>query len=87
MSVGTGSLAPSRTELIDAVAAAADLPKGEASRAVEAVTQAIADELSKGGQVAIVGEHDHRDGARVLEQGMHPRDAPGRFGPWRGEDL
>ena len=44
-----------KAELIDAVAAAADLSKSEAAKAVEAVTGTIAKELGTGGQVAIVG--------------------------------
>jgi hypothetical protein len=31
--------------------------------------------------------HAGGDGAGVLEQRMHPRQAPGRFRPRRGEDL
>ena len=61
-----------KAELIDAVAAAADLPKGEASRAVEAVTQAIADELSKGGQVAIVGFGTFQVKHRAARTGRNP---------------
>jgi DNA-binding protein HU-beta len=62
-----------KAELIDAVAAAADLPKGEASRAVEAVTQAIADELSKGGQVAIVGFGTFQVKHRAARTGRNPK--------------
>ena len=62
-----------KAELIDAVAAAADLPKGEASRAVEAVTQAIADELSKGGQVAIVGFGTYQVKHRAARTGRNPK--------------
>ena len=62
-----------KAELIDAVAAAADLPKGEASRAVEAVTQAIADELSKGGQVAIVGFGTFQVRERAARTGRNPQ--------------
>jgi DNA-binding protein HU-beta len=62
-----------KAELIDAVAAAADLPKGEASRAVEAVTQAIADELSKGGQVAVVGFGTFQVKHRAARTGRNPK--------------
>ena len=62
-----------KAELIDAVAAAADLPKGEASRAVEAVTPAIADELSKGGQVAIVGFGTFQVKHRAARTGRNPK--------------
>lgn len=62
-----------KAELIDAVAAAADLPKGEASRAVEAVTKAVADELSKGGQVAIVGFGTFQVKHRAARTGRNPK--------------
>ncbi len=62
-----------KAELIDAVAAAADLPKGDASRAVEAVTQAIADELSKGGQVAIIGFGTFQVKHRAARTGRNPK--------------
>ena len=62
-----------KAELIDAIAAAADLPKGEASRAVEAVTQAIADELSKGGQVAIIGFGTFQVKHRAARTGRNPK--------------
>ncbi len=62
-----------KAELIDAVAASADLSKGEASRAVEAVTQAIADELSKGGQVAIIGFGTFQVKHRAARAGRNPK--------------
>lgn len=62
-----------KAELIDAVAAAADLSKSDASRAVEAVTQAVADELSKGGQVAIVGFGTFQVKHRAARTGRNPK--------------
>lgn len=44
-----------KTELIDAIAAAADLPKASAGRALDAVVDSITDSLKKGDQVALVG--------------------------------
>ena len=44
-----------KTELIDAIAAAADLPKASAGRALDAVIDNITDSLKKGDQVALVG--------------------------------
>lgn len=44
-----------KTELIDAIAAAADLPKASAGRALDAVIDSITDSLKKGDQVALVG--------------------------------
>lgn len=62
-----------KAELIDAVAAAADISKGDAGRAVEAVTQSIADELSKGGQVAIVGFGTYQVKHRAARTGRNPK--------------
>ncbi len=44
-----------KTELIDAVADAADLSKADATRALDAVLAAITDSLKKGDQVSLVG--------------------------------
>jgi DNA-binding protein HU-beta len=44
-----------KTELIDAIAAAADLPKASAGRALDAVLDSITNELKMGEQVALVG--------------------------------
>lgn len=44
-----------KTELIDAIAAAADLPKASAGRALDAVIDNITESLQKGDQVALVG--------------------------------
>lgn len=44
-----------KTELIDAIAAAADLPKASAARALDAVIDSVTDTLQKGDQVSLVG--------------------------------
>ena len=44
-----------KTELIDAIAAAADLPKASAGRALDAVVDSITEALAKGDQVSLVG--------------------------------
>lgn len=44
-----------KTELIDAIAMAADLPKASAGRALDAVLDSITNELKMGEQVALVG--------------------------------
>jgi len=44
-----------KAQLVDAVAEAADISKASAARAVEAVTQAIADGLRQGDTVSITG--------------------------------
>ncbi len=44
-----------KSELIDAIAAKADLPKVSAGRALDAVIGAITAELKAGGSVSLVG--------------------------------
>ena len=44
-----------KQELIDEIAATADLPKASAARALDAVLDGIADALKKGDQVSLVG--------------------------------
>lgn len=44
-----------KSELIDAVAETADLPKAAASRAIDAMTDAITKALQAGDSVALVG--------------------------------
>ncbi len=60
-------------ELIDAVAASADLSKTDAADAVEAVFSTIAGTLAKGEQVAIVGFGSFQVKRRAARQGMNPR--------------
>ncbi len=60
-------------ELIDAVAASADLSKTDAADAVEAVFSTIASTLAKGEQVAIVGFGSFQVKRRAARQGMNPR--------------
>lgn len=44
-----------KTELIDAIATEADLPKASAGRALDAVLDTITNQLKAGEQVALVG--------------------------------
>lgn len=44
-----------KSELIEAIAASADIPKAAAGRALDAVVETITEELKKGDQVALVG--------------------------------
>ena len=60
-------------ELIEAVAASADLSKSDAADAVEAVFNTIASTLGKGEQVAIVGFGSFQVKRRAARQGMNPR--------------
>ncbi len=62
-----------KAELIDAVAAAADLSKSDAGKAVEAVTSTIAKTLGTGGQVAIVGFGTFQVKHRKAREGRNPK--------------
>jgi len=60
-------------ELIEAVAAAADLTKADATKAVEAVLEAVTRTLKKGDQVAIVGFGSFSVKSRAARQGRNPK--------------
>jgi DNA-binding protein HU-beta len=62
-----------KAELIDAVAAAADLSKSDAAKAVEAVTSTIAGTLGRGDQVAIVGFGTFQVQHRAAREGRNPK--------------
>ena len=62
-----------KTELIDAIAAAADLPKASAGRALDAVVDSITDSLKKGDQVSLVGFGTFSVKHRAARQGRNPQ--------------
>jgi DNA-binding protein HU-beta len=62
-----------KAELIDAVAASADLPKTSATRAVEAVVDAITATLKAGEQVSLVGFGTFAAKARPARNGRNPK--------------
>ncbi|MGB5209917.1 MAG: HU family DNA-binding protein [Gammaproteobacteria bacterium] len=62
-----------KAELIDAVAAAADISKSDAGKAVEAVTHTIANTLAKGDQIAIVGFGTFAVKHRAARAGRNPK--------------
>lgn len=62
-----------KTELIDAIAAAADLPKASAGRALDAVVDSITDTLKKGDQVSLVGFGTFSVKHRAARQGRNPQ--------------
>ena len=62
-----------KTELIDAIAAAADLPKASAGRALDAVIDSITDTLKKGDQVALVGFGTFSVKHRAARAGRNPQ--------------
>jgi DNA-binding protein HU-beta len=60
-------------ELIDAVAAAADLTKSDATKAVEAFVDTVTRALKKGDQVSIIGFGSFSVKARAARQGRNPK--------------
>jgi len=62
-----------KSELIDAIAASADLSKAGATRALDAVVDAITAELKKGGQVSLVGFGTFSVKERAARTGRNPQ--------------
>jgi len=62
-----------KSELIDAIAAAADLPKASATRALDAVVDSITDSLQKGDSVALVGFGTFAVKHRAARAGRNPQ--------------
>jgi DNA-binding protein HU-beta len=62
-----------KSELIDAVAAAADISKAKAAQAVDAVTASVTKALSKGDQVTLVGFGTFSVRERAARTGRNPR--------------
>ena len=62
-----------KTELIAAVAEKAELSKKDAEKAVKAFTDAVAEELVKGGKVQLVGFGTFEVGKRPARSGINPR--------------
>lgn len=62
-----------KTELIDAIAAAADLPKASAGRALDSVVDSITEALSKGDQVTLVGFGTFAVKHRAAREGRNPQ--------------
>ena len=62
-----------KTELIDATAAAADLSKADAGRALDAVVETVTDTLKKGDQVSLVGFGTFAVKHRAAREGRNPQ--------------
>ena len=62
-----------KTEMIDAVAAAADLSKADAGRAVDAVVDTITNTLKGGDSVTLVGFGTFLVRARAARAGRNPQ--------------
>lgn len=62
-----------KTELIAAVAEKAELSKKDAEKAVKAFTDAVSEELVKGGKVQLVGFGTFEVSERAAREGRNPR--------------
>ena len=62
-----------KTELIAAVAETAEISKKDAEKAVKAFTDAVAEELAKGGKVQLVGFGNFEVSERPAREGRNPR--------------
>lgn len=62
-----------KSELIDAVAADADLSKADAGRAVDAAVEAITKALKRGDKVSLVGFGVFSVRSRAARQGRNPK--------------
>ena len=62
-----------KTELIAAVAKKAEISKKDAEKAVKAFTDAVAEELAKGGKVQLVGLGNFEVSERPAREGRNPR--------------
>ena len=62
-----------KTELIHAVAEAADLPKADAGRALDAITGAIGSALAQGDTVSLIGFGTFSVKERAARTGRNPR--------------
>lgn len=62
-----------KSELIDAIAASADIPKTVAGRALDAFMESVTDTLKKGDQVALIGFGTFQVKDRAARDGRNPK--------------
>lgn len=62
-----------KSELIDAIAASADLPKAAAGRALDAMIESVGAALKEGDQVALVGFGTFSVKERAARTGRNPQ--------------
>lgn len=62
-----------KSELVTKIADTADISKASANRALDALIQAVTDELSNGGQVALVGFGTFSVKDRAARSGRNPQ--------------
>lgn len=62
-----------KSELIDAIAASADLPKTAAGRALDAMIESVTNALKEGDQVALIGFGTFQVKDRAARDGRNPK--------------
>ncbi len=62
-----------KSELIEAIAASADIPKAAASRALDAMVESVTDSLKKGESVSLVGFGTFAIKERAARTGSNPQ--------------
>ena len=62
-----------KSELIDAIAAKADLSKVASGKALEAVLESIVQAVAKGDGVSLVGFGSFKSAARAAREGINPK--------------
>lgn len=62
-----------KSELIDAIASAADINKSDAGRALDAIIESVTDALKRGDQVSLVGFGTFAVKHRAGREGRNPQ--------------
>ncbi|HSP30811.1 MAG TPA: HU family DNA-binding protein [Halomonas sp.] len=62
-----------KSELIEAIAASADIPKAAATRALDAMVESVTDSLKKGESVSLVGFGTFAIKERAARTGRNPQ--------------
>ncbi|MDQ7730248.1 nucleoid-associated protein HU-beta [Halomonas sp. SpR8] len=62
-----------KSELIEAIAASADIPKAAATRALDAMVESVTDSLKKGDSVSLVGFGTFAIKERAARTGRNPQ--------------
>ena len=62
-----------KTELVDAIAAAADITKVQACKALEAVLESVTETLKKGDKVTLIGFGTFETRERAARTGRNPQ--------------
>ncbi|WP_448212284.1 HU family DNA-binding protein [Colwellia sp. MEBiC06753] len=62
-----------KSQLVEKIAAGADIPKSAANRALDALTQSIGEALAGGSDVALVGFGSFKVSERAAREGRNPR--------------